>query len=256
MLIGIVGGGKMGQMFKRILQEKHRVFIYSERTMQDFTSLQELYENAEMIIMALPHEPLKKRIVDIARISTVLREEKTIFDISTFKREIISLYTRFPGYVKVASVHPMFGAGAKSFSGKTFILVPVPGREKDARDIFSFLSDLGGHVKILDAQVHDRIMGMVIGVPYFLGLSYLNFATEMELAQFGGTSYRFMKTYALAVLNDTTEFIDEVLKSSQNEIEEFLRYLKNGKVNPRYLRNIFSQEIKDAYEQFYRVLGD
>lgn len=245
----------MGRLFRECLSGEHEVRVYSQHERMDFSSLRELYSWAEIIVLASSLSILPHQLKELSTLSKELGGTKVIFDIATFKADIVGLYRHFPREVKVASVHPMFGPGTASLRGRRFIVVPVPGREEDSKVVGELIKSLGGKVEFLEARTHDRIMGFVIGVPYFLGLSYLALSIERGLGRFGGTSHAFLETYGKAVLNDSPDFVEEVLKRSRGEIEEFLQFLREGKPNPSKLRKRLSEEeIKKAYERFYRAL--
>ncbi|MCD6373437.1 MAG: prephenate dehydrogenase [Thermococcus sp.] len=252
MRFGIVGYGRMGRLFGRCL--KGEVKFYSRHREMDFESLGELYEWADVIVIATSLDAVPETLKELSTIASKRPRDVVIFDIATFKREIVGLYGEFPPEVRVASVHPMFGEGVKSFEGQLFIVVPVGGREGDAEWVAGFLRSLGGRVEVMDAEEHDRIVGLVVGVPYLIGLKYLEISAEMDLDRFGGTSHRFLTTYGKAVLNDSPEFIAEVLERSREEIEEFIRALGKMPNLDGLLGQISENEIKEAYRRLYRVL--
>ncbi|MDK2868971.1 MAG: hypothetical protein PWP39_206 [Pyrococcus sp.] len=105
----------------------------------------------------------------------------------------------------------------------------------------------------MSAEEHDRIIGFVIGVPYLLGIAYLKLSLENNLERFGGTSFRFLTIYGKAVLNDDPRFIEEVIKRSREEIEEFFKIVNSTDVH-ELSKKIPREEIKKAYEKFYKVL--
>jgi prephenate dehydrogenase len=100
------------------------------------------------------------------------------------------------------------------------------------------------------------MMKVVIGIPYFIGISFLSFLLKFEgVENFGGTSFEYLITYAKAVLNDSSEFIDEILEFSKDKIEEFLRFVGKGEFNVEKLREKFEHEIEGGYKRFYMVLN-
>ncbi len=252
MRVGIAGYGRMGRLFKRCLGGE--VMFYSRHAKADFDNLEDMYEWADVLILASSLDSIPRQLKELALIASRQPKNAIIFDIATFKRELIGIYKNFPPEVKVASVHPMFGEGVESFNGQLFLVIPIEGREDDAGHIAEFLRSLGGRVEFVSAEEHDRAMGFVIGVPYFLGLKYLELSLKNNLDRFGGTSHRFLTTYGRAVLNDSPGFISEVLERSRGEIEEFIRELGKGPDLEYLLGKVSWEEIKKAYRRFYRVL--
>ena len=228
--------------------------FYSEHGRSDFRSLEQLYENSDVIILASSLKTLPGRMKALAEISNKIGGEKIVFDIATFKAELIPIYSAFSRECKVASVHPMFGPGVDCIKGRRFLVVPIPGREGDSRTIGDLISSWGGEVKYVSAEEHDRLMAFAIGLPYAIGLAYLKLSLELNLGDFGGTSQAFLETYGKAVLNDSPEFIEEVIERSRDALKDFVPLI--GTVDPReLLEKIGREEIEEAYRRFYRALG-
>ncbi|AFK23183.1 prephenate dehydrogenase/arogenate dehydrogenase family protein [Pyrococcus sp. ST04] len=257
MRIAISGYGKMGKLFGKILKKKHDVKFYSSHVSLDFSSLKDAYEWADLMILATSIEKIKAQILELKEISSEVPKDIVIFDIASFKREIVPLYSGFPEEVKVASVHPMFGPGVNSFHGEKFLIVPVPGREMDGDVVKTIISeDFGGEVVVVDAETHDRMMGFVIGVPYAIGLAYLKLTHEFDLDKFGGTSHKLLKTYGLFVLNDSEEFIRHILGMSGSNVKYFCSLLNRIIAGDISFFNIEedSRDIIEAYQKIYEII--
>ena len=257
--IGIIGYGKMGKLFAREFSRRHEVGICSRHAngseFEFFGSMEELFKWANVLIVARSLEETPQVLEKLAELSEKI-EGKVIFDISTFKRHVMEIYRRFPEGVKVCSVHPMFGAGAESFKGRRFIVIPVEGREEDINSVINLFKDFRAEVFVADAETHDEMMKVVIGIPYFIGISFLSFLSEFEgVENFGGTSFKYLTTYAKAVLNDSPEFIKEVLEFSKDKIEEFLEFAK-ADVNIKDLKKRHKEQIIESYRRFYKVLNE
>ncbi|ADT83406.1 prephenate dehydrogenase [Thermococcus barophilus] len=260
MRIGVIGYGKMGKLFAREFSTKHEVGIYSRHAkgieFKLFGSIDELFKWADVIIVAKSLEEIPQVLETLAKLSEK-SQGKAIFDISTFKRDVIEIYKRFPESVNVCSVHPMFGAGAENFEGRRFIVIPVEGREGDITPVINLFKEFKAEVFIADAKTHDEMMKLVIGIPYFIGISFLSFLSEFEgVENFGGTSFEYLATYAKAVLNDSPEFIKEVLEFSKDKLREFLRFAEKGEFDIEMLRKKFEHEIEERYKRFYKVLSE
>ncbi|WP_457754720.1 prephenate dehydrogenase/arogenate dehydrogenase family protein [Thermococcus sp.] len=260
MRIGIIGYGKMGRLFAKEFSKKYEVGIYSRHAKRIefklFGSIEELFKWADVIIVAKSLTETPQVLETLAKLSEKSKG-KVIFDISTFKRDVIEIYKRFPESVNVCSVHPMFGAGSKSFEGRRFIVIPVEGREEDITPVINLFKEFKAEVFVADAKTHDEMMKVVIGIPYFIGISFLSFLSKFGgVENFGGTSFEYLTTYAKAVLNDSPEFIEKVLEFSKDKIEEFLRFAEKGEFDIEMLRKKFEHEIKESYKRFYKVLSE
>ncbi len=254
MRIGIVGYGKMGRFLGELLRGKHEVVFHSRHAHGAFPSLEELYMGCDVVILASSLRTLPAQIKELARIASSVPRRVTVFDVATFKDNILNHYRDFPKSVAVASVHPMFGPGAGKLRKRRFIIVPVPGREKDAKIVADFILSLGGEVSYLSPERHDRLMAQVIGIPYMLGLAYLSLSLDEGLEHFGGTSHLYLTTYGKAILHDSPDFIREVLERTEKEMQRFVKRLNSGPDVENLVKMVGEEEIENAYQRFYRVL--
>ncbi len=257
--IAIIGYGKMGEFFAKEFSKRFEVGIYSrhlkESEFELFNSIEELFKRSKYIMVATSLQETPKVLEKLAEFSKN-NEGKVIFDISTFKGEVIEIYKKFPKEVKVCSIHPLFGSGAKSLKGRKIIVIPIEGRENDAKDVVELFKSFEAEIFISDAETHDEMMKIVIGIPYFMGLSFLSYISKFKnIEKFEGTSFEYLSIYGKAILNDSSEFIKEVLEFSENRIEEFLGFAK-GDVNIEELKERYKDEIKESYRRFYKVLNE
>ncbi len=114
----------MGRLFERCLGGRFEVIFYSEHGRSDVGSLEELYLKLDVIMVASSLDTVPKRLKKLAEVSREHGGKKIVFDIATFKSRVVGTYAGFDGETRVASVHPMFGPGAKTTEGKRFIVFP------------------------------------------------------------------------------------------------------------------------------------
>ena len=255
--IGIVGYGKMGKLLANIFSKKFKIGVYSPDSSIDeyrnFESLEDLFNNSDIICIAIS----RRDTIDVLDILSNIEscEEKIIFDISTFKEGLMEKYRNFPPNVKVASIHPMFGEGIDSLKDENVIIVPIEGRKNDSEYIVDLLEELEVNISQMNVEKHDEIMKVVIGIPYFFGISYLDLISKYEnIEDYGGTSFEYMSIYSKSILNDSPEFISEVIENSKDVIEEYFKNLEIENVDIEKLREEYKEEIEESYLNFYNHL--
>ncbi len=258
--VGIIGYGKMGKLLAREFSEDHSIGIFSKDELNTnhavFDSLEKLYRNSTYLVLTIPSQEVQKTLKKLSSLDT--EDEKVIFDISTFKEDIIDLYCEFPSSVRVASVHPLFGPGIGSIKSENVILVPVKGREEDADHIEEFFESFQADVSRMDVEKHDDLMSITIGVPYFLGISYLRLISRYEDLQedpdmYKGTSFDYLSNYGKAVLKDSPEFIKEVFEHSGDKIEEMFEMKTIETQDIQKLKSQHKEEIEESYSRLYEV---
>lgn len=240
--VGIVGGGAMGQWLKRELSQIHKVSIYDvDREKSDFGSLEELAEWAEVVIAATPFwitADVLRRLAPHAR-------GRLVMDIATFKEGIAEVYSAYPRDAKVASVHPMFGPGADTIRGRKILVMEIPGRD-GAEDAARFWRQLGAEVVFADLQKHDYYVSYTIALSYAVGLALARIYSELgeEVSTYGGTSFKWLATYANSLLKDP----NAVRYAEKAPLDKFIEALKR-KDTPAPLT-----DPDKAYRDFYKAL--
>ncbi len=258
--VGIIGFGKMGKLLAQQFNERYKIGIYSKGNFETkfnvFNSVESLYNFSDYLVITVPAEEISSILDEISRID--LKEDKVIFDISTFKKDFIEEYKRLPQHLKVASAHPMFGEGVDTLKDENVIVVPVDGREREAEYVESFFEEFGADVSSMKADEHDEMMKILIGIPYFFGISYLRLISDIEnIEKYGGTSFELLSTYGKAVLNDSSEFIHEVIDHSEDVVEVILKDRVVDEDKIKKLQKKYDDEVGENYSKIYEFLrGD
>jgi prephenate dehydrogenase/chorismate mutase len=254
--VGIVGYGRIGRVLGSSISRYFNTEILTkERELSTCTSLEELVERSNVILLCTPEEAT----LDILQRLLEMKEKlkgKVVADVLTFKRRVRDIYARFPEYVGVCSIHPMFGEGARSAEGRRFIVVKV--RNDIPQEIIEVLRAMKCEIVVVESiEEHDEIVKLVVGLPYSIAISYINFLASKGSKVFScfGTSAKFLEVYAGAVLNDRDEFIKHVVEESRDVVEEFAELLRKGSADVEKAREVIPQEkVERYYAAFYEVL--
>jgi prephenate dehydrogenase len=176
MKLGIAGAGAMGSWFASLARsEGWEVYLFdpirgrAERVARRtgarrVSTLEELGERAEVLLAAVPISRTPEVIRTLSR-----GKEELLMDLASVKGEVVRTMRGIRG-PELASLHPLFGPGAKTLRGKTVISVPVRvGRRY--REFLRFLSSRGARVVEMGAEEHDRMMAVTQALTHFLLLS-------------------------------------------------------------------------------------
>ena len=234
--IGIIGYGKMGKLFADIFRDITEVYVYDIDTNK--------YDRSEGVIACRNMEEvvLNSRYimvsVDLGRIPDVLKHlrdliidkrylDKHIFDIGTFKKDTVAILKSFPDWVKVCSIHPLFGPGIDTHIGETIVIIPIEDRWDDAEEIASLFRYLGFRIVYSDMEEHDVAMAYLIALPYVLGYSYgdLIESKSIDIDKFPTKSGRYLLNYYWnVVLKDGMQFLEEITKNNytKDSIKEII----------------------------------
>lgn len=257
MKLGIVGFGKMGKLFASVMSEHFVIEIYDidTRKLESLGkyivqySLEDLVSDCNVILVSTPLSVTPNVLKQIKRI--ILEKslkDKLIFDIATFKSEVIAVLKKYPKSVKVCSIHPLFGPGAKTIENRKIVIIPVRKDGDGSREVSEMFKRLGAKVIYLNVDVHDEIIGLTISFPYFLGITFgsLINSRDQEIIEIcAGSSYNYLLTYTKMVVCEDPDFVYSLIFN-----EHCLKYIKN------YLKNINYILSLRNYEKFKKFIND
>lgn len=285
MRIAIIGAGRMGGWFAKFFQEQGFTVVASDRDKEKLQKLKEklnveisdnvkAVESADRILVCVPIDNFEDVIKEI---SIHVRPEQKVMDICSVKEAPVNIMHKYINNAVTLGTHPMFGPGVKSLKGQNFILTPTNVEEQTlAEDFGKWLESKGANVFFMTPQEHDKIMSIVIGLPYFL--SHVICDTMLSTGEFekakkvSGISYKLLLVLTEAVLSEeielattieiklpemnklgellikkTNEWLEMIRRKEKTALVEKITLLKNelSKVDPQYFR---------AYEYMYKML--
>ena len=139
---------------------------------------------------------------------------KLVFEVSTFKRDIVNVMASAPEAVRVAMVHPLFGPRARRADAHFAVVCPVPGREEGAAEAIHLLASMGLHVMVMEWRDHDRLVAYTIGLTYLLSEA-IGLLLEREGLTLDsllpGTTFRYLRVMVEAILSDPLTLRNEIL---------------------------------------------
>ncbi len=283
--ICVIGGyGKMGRWLARFLAEEGLQVTIAGRSQQKLEEaarelgcraapLEQAVKQAEAIVISVPISSFEAVVRQMAPHT---RPGQYIFDIVSVKQRPVEIMHKHLSGCRILGTHPMFGPGAASPEGQRFVFTPVGDEEESlATQLRRHLESRGARVTVMSPAEHDKLMGMVLGLPHFIALvsadTLLSLGKFKEAGEVSGTSFRLLLTLAEAVLSEDPDFysslqmslpdmagIDELFREKteywlnlvrEHDAEHFAQRM-------RYLRDQFVREDPDfsaAYKNLYRL---
>jgi chorismate mutase/prephenate dehydrogenase len=218
--IVVVGGsGQMGAWIRDFLRsEGHRVGIVDPRAdpqrARGYTvhaDLGRAAQDADAVVVATP----MRAATSVYRELYSTETEATIFDVLSIKAPLLPWIRRgIDRGFHVTSVHPLFGPGARSLSGRNLLVLdcgdPVANARAQALFAASSLA-----ITQMPIERHDAIMADVLGLPHALALLFGQALaragrTEAELARLASVSYRRTSEVARIVTGENPELAYDI----------------------------------------------
>lgn len=221
--ISIIGaGGKMGSWFLRHFSKKSemKVLAYDRQVLRKpppnvtlCSNMQRCVREADLVLVCVPIASAPSVIRNcalsmksggiLAEISSV--KAKTFVELKKYSRKILPL-----------CIHPMFGPGASSIRDTRVLLVPVKN-EKTESDVLSSLLRGSEIIVLPTAQVHDRYMAIILGLTYFVNITFAKLLSTEDipyLQKIAGTFFRTQLLLMQGILSDDPNLVVSIM--SQN----------------------------------------
>jgi len=284
MRIAIIGAGRMGRWFAKFFLEQGFTVVVSDKDNEKLERLKEevnvdiadnvkAVESADRVLICVPIESFENVVKEV---SAHIRPGQEVMDICSVKETPVNIMHNYIKGAVTLGTHPMFGPGAKSIKNQNFILTPTNVKEQAlARNFGRWLESKGAKVHLMTPQEHDKLMTVVIGLPYFISytvcdtlLSYGKFAMAKNVS---GVSYKLLLTIVEAVASEEAELaasiqmgLPEIEKLEElllQKTREWLKIIKQKEKTSfiekveflkRKLANTDPQYVK-SYEYMYKM---
>lgn len=253
MRIAILGAGKMGSWFARVLKDGNEIAIYDTDTARAqaagggakaLGSLSELSAfRPEMLLNAVS---LQNTIAGFDSALGLLPEGCIIADLASVKGGLSEYYMKAGR--RFVSVHPMFGPTFADMAAlREENAVIIKGSDAEGSEVFRKLfRSLGIRMFDYTFEEHDRMMAYSLTTPFAASLV---FAACMESTAVPGTTFARHRKIARGLLSEDDHLLSEILFSphSLTQIEKI-----TGKLE--YLKHIIKGKDYEEARRFFEKL--
>jgi prephenate dehydrogenase len=149
----------------------------------------------------------------LREVSSYLRPEQVIIDITSVKETPIKIMHRYIKGCTILGTHPVFGPSAADCN-QNFILTPTNKKEKEfAGEFKKWLEEKGFRVSVMSPKKHDYLMSTVLGLSHFIGFVTCDTWLDMnlkELKKVSGPSFKTLSNLVDNVVYSDPEFYSEL----------------------------------------------
>jgi prephenate dehydrogenase len=240
MKIAVLGAGRMGGWFAKMLSQNNKVCIYdinqsraerirSVKVLNKYPELQGF--KPDIFINAVS---LENTIEVFESASPYLPDDCIISDVASVKGKIPDYYRKQT--YRFVSVHPMFGptfANVDKINEENVIIIKESDRE-GAHFFQNFFSNLGLSIYEYSFEQHDQMIAYSLTIPF---ASTMVFASCMNNTAVPGTTFKKHLEIAKGLLSEDDYLLSEILFSSYSlpQLEkvtsrlDFLKHVIRGK---------------------------
>ncbi|MDD2574843.1 MAG: prephenate dehydrogenase [Acholeplasmataceae bacterium] len=268
----IVGLGMMGSSYaKKLSSLGYQVFGYDQDELTvnkalalniiKSASLNEL-SKVDMVILTLYP---KDNVLFLKENLDRFNEKQIITDIAGVKLPMLSEIESFlPKSFSYLSHHPMAGSEKSGidglnetiFKGANFLIISNKHANQVAEEALRNLAkDLEfGAIKVIDAETHDKMIGLTSQLPHMLAVSLVNSDSHEDTRLFSGDSYRDLTRIAsindvlwIELFNENKEFLLNDMERFQSSFNELYEALKNNDIETLKTKLVNARKKRDLY---------
>ncbi|GAB6148069.1 prephenate dehydrogenase [Stetteria hydrogenophila] len=274
-VIGVVGAGRMGLTLARLMKPAGFEFVFHDIRREALErasaagyavaeSLEDLVGRVDAVMVAVSHDAMKPVISYLADL--LARPEakaRLVFDISTFKEGVVEAYESVPSKVLAASVHPLFGPGARDPRVHTVAVMPVPGHgEEGAKAAAGIFEKAGFKVIHTTVSEHEESVAYTIGLSYVIATAFSLTVKERwkRSPRIYGITFRILKSLASTVATDPVDFVEYVLsnprvrRAAVSLVHAVASILDDPKAAAPAARELTAGEEDKLYRTLYKCL--
>jgi len=241
----ILGGeGKMGRWFARFFANQgHRVRVYDPLAgpgeWPRVASLAEGLEGSSLALVATPLGRVAEDLLAIAEHGFA----GTVWDVASLKSHLKPALERVRASgIAVTSVHPMFGPGARTLSGRVICLCDC-GDPNATAHVEGLFRDTAATLVRLSLDEHDRAAAYVLGLSHLVNMVFAHTLSESaftraELDAVGSTTFQAQMGTTASVIAETPDlyydiqrlnpYSAELYESLQKSLADWTRWVREG----------------------------
>ncbi|MEM0479857.1 MAG: prephenate dehydrogenase/arogenate dehydrogenase family protein, partial [Candidatus Nitrosocaldus sp.] len=192
----------VGEESKRVTL-LHRSILNADNGGGGVESIIDAINNSNIVMLSLPMDVIPKAVDEVARYmhrGSVLVEIASLkHDVHKALRDVVERYG-----IKPLSLHPLFGPGADVNATNRFVLIPVI----DGRDEEGIAREILPNAKLViveDADEHDRIMAIVLGMVYAMNIAFADMLECKDIPlckELAGSTFTLQSLIFEGILND------------------------------------------------------
>lgn len=209
--VGIIGYGRFGRLWARIIKPHHDVVLTDKQPADDarFATLADLCARADAIFLCVPINRFAEAVREMA---PHVKRGTVVFDTCSVKQYPASVMTEALAQIpdiSLIATHPMFGpdSAANGVAGLPMVVWPLRGNERfDPWN--AFLQQLGIRTVRMSPEQHDLLAAYSQGVTHYVGR--LLDQMQLEETPIDTQGFRILRSLIAQTCNDSWELFRDL----------------------------------------------
>lgn len=279
MKVAIIGAGEMGEWFAKILKREGWDITITDEDLEKAKKVAKnlkvnyeknnltAAEGSKIIIVSVP---IKKTPKIVKKIGQKINKNTLLMDIASVKTPTVETMKNLDTEAEVASLHPLFGPGAKNFENQNIATIEVK-TGKIYEEFIKFLSNSGANLVKIGAEEHDKATAITQALTHFTLINFLSALQSMEnpevTEELSTPMFEKLTEVSKAFLNVEPKICGDIqtenkfaknarkaIVKSSKSLEKNLENGKTGKIEKIFEKSretIGIETIKSTYEKIY-----
>ena len=227
-------------------------------------NFEEAVIDSDLVVLATPVSHIISYLDILPKAAT---KPCLVTDLGSTKKEIVEKMSTLPAHIDAVGGHPMCGgftpgiknANADLFQGKVFIICPVKTKNDLSKEVLEKIAASIGSIPIvMDETSHDRRVGAVSHLPYFMStllmqVAIQQFEKDPEMKKVAAGSFKMVTSLSLGSEEMWTDIflsnqsnLTELLQTSKESIDQWITFLERDDRESvkRDLKRVRNQRIQ------------
>jgi len=209
--------------------------------------------NSDVTIVSVP---IRETPTVIERLKGTLKEGSVLIEISSLKCGVIEKLREISRMkVRAVSIHPLFGPSVEKLKERKIVLVPVVDKnleENCARRLFKDAEFIA-----LDAEEHDRFMGIVLSLTYLINLVFASTLRSEDLSflrRVGGTTFTLQLIISESIFTEDLSLVKSLIFDNKFGLSYIARFAETFNLLVDWIKSGSSAKMEDFYREVYNEL--
>jgi len=201
-----------------------------------------------------------------------MKHNSAIIDIASIKNKSYKSLLKIKEYILPICIHPMFGPGASQNTNLKILYIPIKHHQQEIKFVHQLFPNFN-ILSLKNANQHDRIMAVVLGLNHYLNIVFADIigSQKLNLDFYSGSTFKIQSIVSESILNDDPVLLNSLLMDNpfvKKEIKNFnnhlLKYyqLINDKEDKKLINQLntikFSLEkhhdLSSSYNKLYKLI--
>jgi len=248
MQFSVIGYGRFGELWAKILSKHGDVFVYEKKKMKHkgsksikFVELDEALQK-KIIFLCIPISTMQQFLKDN---KSKFSEFSTVIDTASVKELPIKWMDKYIPHIPHLGLHPLFGPDSYGENQINLIIISASKKyPKLESEWQKTLERWHFFTRIVSASNHDNSIAFSQGMTHFIG----NIIKKMELSEIETPTrgYGLLRSVEKFCENDTRQLFRDMLLYNQHSGKMFKSFLQATHEVSSFIR----KENVDYYETF------